>query len=147
MCFTGEGNGQPTPEFSPGEFHGQRSLAGHPPWGRKELDRTEQLTHTQMLHKQSVLVTTKQRTAQWGPNHQWRGRRIRAELPTPTRSAWQLRSVGAVGSAVTGRGEFTPCFPLGPELPVRPWPSHRAHLHLPDAVGLLLQDNAWESIF
>ena len=24
--------------------HGQRSLAGHSPWGRKELDMTEQLT-------------------------------------------------------------------------------------------------------
>ena len=109
---------QPTPVFSPGEFHGQRSLAGYPPWGRRELDRTEQLTHTQMLHKQSLLLTTKRRTAQWGPNHQWRGRRIRAELPIPTRSAWQLRSVGAVGSTVTGCGKFTPCFPLPPVLPM-----------------------------
>ena len=24
-----------------GEFHGQRGLAGHSPWGRKELDTTE----------------------------------------------------------------------------------------------------------
>ena len=30
---------QPTPVvFLPGEFHGQRSLAGHSPWGRKEWD-------------------------------------------------------------------------------------------------------------
>ena len=28
----------------PGEFHGQRSLAGYSPWGRKESDTTEQLT-------------------------------------------------------------------------------------------------------
>ena len=28
-----------------GEFHGQRSLAGFSPWGHKQLDRTEQLTH------------------------------------------------------------------------------------------------------
>ena len=34
----------PTPVFLPGEFHGQRSLAGHSPWGRKELDTTEQLS-------------------------------------------------------------------------------------------------------
>ena len=27
----------------PGESHGLRSLAGSSPWGRKELDRTEQL--------------------------------------------------------------------------------------------------------
>ena len=31
----------PTPVFLPGEFHGQRSLAGYNPWGCKELDMTE----------------------------------------------------------------------------------------------------------
>ena len=35
---------QPTPVFLPGEFHGQRSLAGYSPWGRKEWDMTEWLT-------------------------------------------------------------------------------------------------------
>ena len=35
-----------TPVFLPGESHGQRNLAGYNPWGRKELDMTEQLTHT-----------------------------------------------------------------------------------------------------
>ena len=30
----------------PGESHGQRSLAGYSPWGCKESDMTEQLTHT-----------------------------------------------------------------------------------------------------
>ena len=35
---------QPTPVFLPGELHGQKSLAGYSPWGRKELDTTEQLT-------------------------------------------------------------------------------------------------------
>ena len=34
----------PTPVFSPGEFYGQRSLAGYSPWGCKELDTIEQLT-------------------------------------------------------------------------------------------------------
>ena len=34
----------PTPEFWPGESHGQRSLAGYSPWGRKESDMTEQLS-------------------------------------------------------------------------------------------------------
>ena len=28
-----------------GESYGQRSLAGYSPWGRKESDMTEQLTH------------------------------------------------------------------------------------------------------
>ena len=30
-----------TPVFLPGEFHGQRSLAGYSIWGNKELDVTE----------------------------------------------------------------------------------------------------------
>ena len=30
----------------PGEFHGQRNLAGYSPWGHKESDTTEQLTHS-----------------------------------------------------------------------------------------------------
>ena len=32
---------QPTPLLLPGESHGQRSLAGYSPQGRKELDTTE----------------------------------------------------------------------------------------------------------
>ena len=35
---------QTTPVFLPGESHGQRSPVGYSPWGRKESDRTEQLT-------------------------------------------------------------------------------------------------------
>ena len=34
---------QPTPVFLPGESHGQRSLAGYSPWGRKESDTAERL--------------------------------------------------------------------------------------------------------
>ena len=37
---------QPSPVFLPGKFHGQRSLVGYSPWGRKESDMTEELTHT-----------------------------------------------------------------------------------------------------
>ena len=37
---------QPTPVLLPGESHGQRNLAGYSPWGLKELDTTERLTHT-----------------------------------------------------------------------------------------------------
>ena len=35
-----------TPVFLPGEFHRQRSLAGYYPWGCKELDTSEWLTHS-----------------------------------------------------------------------------------------------------
>ena len=34
---------QPTPVLLPGKSHGQRSLVGCSPWGREELDTTEQL--------------------------------------------------------------------------------------------------------
>ena len=37
---------QPTQVFSPGESHGQRSLASYSPWGHKELDTTEAPQHT-----------------------------------------------------------------------------------------------------
>ena len=33
----------------PGEFHGQRSLAGYSPWGSKERDMTEQLSTAQHI--------------------------------------------------------------------------------------------------
>ena len=32
-----------TPVFLPGKSHGQRSLVGYSPWGRKESDKTERL--------------------------------------------------------------------------------------------------------
>ena len=32
--------------FLPGKFHGQRSLTSYRPWGHKELDTTEWITHT-----------------------------------------------------------------------------------------------------
>ena len=35
---------QSTPVFLPVEFHGQRSLVGYSPWGRKESDTIDRLT-------------------------------------------------------------------------------------------------------
>ena len=37
---------QPTPVLLPAEFHAQRILVGYSPWGCKESDMTEPLTHT-----------------------------------------------------------------------------------------------------
>ena len=42
--FPREGNGNPLQVFLPGESHGQRSLAGYSPWGRKLSDTTERLS-------------------------------------------------------------------------------------------------------
>ena len=41
---------QPTPAFLPGESHGQKSLAGHNPWGHTELDVTEEMQHTRTIN-------------------------------------------------------------------------------------------------
>ena len=41
----------PSPVFLPGESHGQSSLVGYSPWGHKEMDMTERLTHiTYYIH-------------------------------------------------------------------------------------------------
>ena len=37
----------------PGKSHGQRSLVGYSPWGRKELDMTEQLDFHFLLSQSS----------------------------------------------------------------------------------------------
>ena len=47
---------QSTPVFLPGEFNGQRSLAGYSPWGHTELDMTERLTHTDTQTFESILI-------------------------------------------------------------------------------------------
>ena len=39
---------QPTPVFSPGESHGQRSLAGYTPWGSTESDTSKVTEHACM---------------------------------------------------------------------------------------------------
>ena len=45
---------QPTPVFLPGEFHGQRSLVGYSSWGHKEVDTTEQVTHTENMKRDFI---------------------------------------------------------------------------------------------
>ena len=44
-----EGNSNPL-QYSCLESHGQRSLVGYSPWGCKELNLTERLTHTGCFH-------------------------------------------------------------------------------------------------
>ena len=41
LSHIGEGNGQPTPVFLPGESQGGQSLVGFRLWGRTESDTTE----------------------------------------------------------------------------------------------------------
>ena len=55
---TGEGNGNPLQYSCLENPHGQRSLAGHSPWGRKESDMTKQLTlHYYTIYTQMYIFT------------------------------------------------------------------------------------------
>ena len=49
---------QPPPVFLPGKFHGQRTLVGYCPLGRKEWDMTEQLSTHSYIHKADSLSYT-----------------------------------------------------------------------------------------
>ena len=44
---------QPTPVFSPGESHGQKSLEGYSPWGHKESERHTQTKHMNLCTQSS----------------------------------------------------------------------------------------------
>ena len=47
---------QPTPVFLPGKFHGQRSLVGYCPWGRKRAGHDWVTEHSTPLHRRICLV-------------------------------------------------------------------------------------------
>ena len=60
---------QPTPVFLPGDSHGQRSLEGCSPWGRRELGTMEQLSSSRTIQwpsawRQGTLVLCVQTTQQ-----------------------------------------------------------------------------------
>ena len=51
---------QPTLVFLLGEFHGQRSLAGYRPWGRKESDMTWQVNNKNRKRTLSLHLSTEE---------------------------------------------------------------------------------------
>ena len=57
-------NWQPTPVFLPRKPHGQRSLVGYSPWGRKEKDRDGH-THTHTQECYSAIKKTRAMTFAW----------------------------------------------------------------------------------
>ena len=56
---------QPTPVFLPGKFHGQRSLVGYNPWGRRESDTTKLLQTTTTRLVITFLPRTKHHLISW----------------------------------------------------------------------------------
>ena len=56
-----------TPVFLLGEISGQRSLAGYSPWGHKESDTTERLTHSKKyyLMQQATVIKNLAKSLSW----------------------------------------------------------------------------------
>ena len=44
------------PVFLPGESHGQRSPAGHSPWGHKESDTVERLNNNNKIKRKEKFI-------------------------------------------------------------------------------------------
>ena len=77
--------------FLPGKFHGQRSLTSYRPWGHKELDTTEWITHTH-THTHTPLLLS-----------YWCGS-VMNILTIPWRRKWQSTSVFLPGKSQVQRG-------------------------------------------
>ena len=70
-CFSYFSKWQPTPVFLPGESHGQGSLEGYSPWGRKESDMTEQLNRNFLIHSRVMLLLKSKGTGTVKPEQTW----------------------------------------------------------------------------
>ena len=62
----GEGNGNPFQYSYLENPHGQRSLVGYSPWGRKESDMTERLTLSLFLGESYSEKGSRMRMEPWG---------------------------------------------------------------------------------
>ena len=60
-------NWQPTPVFLPGESHGQRSLAGYSPQGRKESDMTKYACTTTGIKLEFIFVVLTEQSQRPNP--------------------------------------------------------------------------------
>ena len=72
-----------THSFLPGEFHGQRSLAGYSPWGGKESDTTEATNTSTLSLSTAPLLDVR---CVWGP-----GRGGHHGPLVPAAAPWPLR--------------------------------------------------------
>ena len=61
-----EGDWQPTPVFSPGKSHGQRSLGGYSPWGPKRVGHN---LATKQVHMQPAYLNLKSMSFQLCLDH------------------------------------------------------------------------------
>ena len=66
----------PTPVFLPGKFHGQRSLAGYSPWGRRQSDTTEHTHNCRFSLPQKTKSTQDSAMGQFPLDHSYRPRQV-----------------------------------------------------------------------
>ena len=66
-----EGSGNPLQDSCLENPHGQRSLEGCSPWGRKESDTTERLNHNKYMFKGYNLISFGISISQWNHHHNW----------------------------------------------------------------------------
>ena len=107
----------PTVVFLPGIFHGQKSLVGHSPWGRKELDdwaAEQERTSPQSAEARFLNQVTGSllwRRLIYKPGG------LRAELPNPEQQG-QLQVLGLGGMPRTQEASQT-CISDLPQFPKR----------------------------
>ena len=82
---------QPTPQFLPGESHGQRSLVGYNPWGRRESDTTEHLASLSpgLISGPFQLSDIKATLSFKDPGSAWAGCHLRCPAPC-IRFQWHI---------------------------------------------------------
>ena len=78
---------QPTPVSLPGKSHGQRSLVGCSPWGRKESGTTERLTLTNYEDLQDLIELTPKKDVLFIIGD-WNAKVGNQELPGVTGKFW-----------------------------------------------------------
>ena len=94
---------QPTPVFMPRKFHGQRSLVGYNPWGRKASDANEN-THNNPVYTQHQGVLRGRESHSELPQNHTQGQRPSggrvAEKGMSTMSQRHFWALGAEGHTV-----------------------------------------------
>ena len=98
MADKGEGNANPPRYSSLENPHGQRSLAGYSPWGRKESDTTEVTQHTRTQYEKNTLKAARQTQCL-----ELLGDIFKSSIPGPVCGSWfrvytaSSRCLGVVG--------------------------------------------------
>ena len=85
---------QPTPVLLPGKSHGQRSLVGCSPWGRKESDTTERLHFKLHFKRFDALGATESERQEQAAADALGSRRASSHLPARLACALEGRTAG-----------------------------------------------------